>query len=301
MLREHRAKEETAAAAASPAAEPAPGEPATEVPTQETPAAAAAPVAEVPAVPAGEAVPTTPAPAPAETPVATTETPATPSPAPATEAGIAAPASQPAGVSDASPASDLVKDTLDRAKEAAGTTSAPSAPAEAVTPEPASVQAPVQEPATSAPSAEVPASTPAPTTLVDTPEGQVNPATGEIVTPAPTHEEAVETVVAALGGQVVSETIAVEAVQEPVSAPAPAASAAPASPGACPSGSDDNCGGVCREDDARTDKGVLDKSGAPLNFICTEPVGPNPDFIKLSYIKYRKHLCNIHYLDRKNG
>lgn len=228
---------------------------------------------EDPAPAAGDA----PTEASAETPAAT-EAPASPSPEPVTEAGTAPQESQPAGVSEASPASAPTQEAV--ASAGAASTQAETAHERRDEETTGADDVPMyRDPDIGA------GSTGAVSTVVDTPDaGPVDTATGEIQAGA-TEEQALETVTAALGGEVVSETVAVDAPPTPAAAAPAQAAQSDTCPGGikgCP------CGGVCTEDG---------EHGGP----CTSAIGPNPDFIKLSFIKYRKHLCDTHYLARKKA
>lgn len=113
-----------------------------------------------------------------------------------------------------------------------------------------------------------------------------DPATG--VVHEATEAEAVANVTAALGGEVTSQPAPVEA---PAAAPAPAAPAAPAAeqpeltapaapaapPAAAPAATE-----VCEN--------------------CQKDLaGENQDYVKLAFIKFRKKLCNAHYLELKRA
>lgn len=100
------------------------------------------------------------------------------------------------------------------------------------------------------------------TPAVATEAGEVDPATGEILAPALTEEQVAD----ALGGSVVSTT---EEVEDPSVATAQAPPA-PATAAACE---------VCNKD----------------------LTGENQDYVKLAFIKFRKRLCNEHYLAAKRG
>lgn len=104
---------------------------------------------------------------------------------------------------------------------------------------------------------------------------QVDTATGEVVaTIEATHDEAVQTVEATLGGTVESDTTTAVPDSAPSSATAvqdaPAPAAAPTATGLC-----ESCG--------------------------TDLANEKPDFVKLSYIKFRKRLCEGCYKDAKKG
>ncbi len=108
---------------------------------------------------------------------------------------------------------------------------------------------------------------------IETEQGQVNTKTGEIVEPEPTVEQAVETVKEKLGGEVIGDE------PPPAAQPAPA----PAGPsGPPPAQAAAAQGQTCEE------------CGKDL-------AGEKPDFVKLSYIKYRKRLCEADYLAKKAG
>ena len=100
--------------------------------------------------------------------------------------------------------------------------------------------------------------------LVHTERGAVDTTTGEVVADPPTEPEAIETIENVLGGQVTSVLATAEV---PVETPE------------APTATDTTC----------------EEEG------CGNAQGPNPDFLKLSYIKYRKHLCDDHYLARKKA
>ena len=162
-------------------------------------------------------------------------------------------------------AADLAKDTLaGYATTSVAPPTVASAPAE-----PAAAPVEIVE----APSAPAPV-------LVDTPDGPVNTVTGELLVPS--EPEAIENVLAGLGGEVLSQTERVDVPKQAL-APAPVL----ASSASVPVNDMDDCGGVCMSETA----GVR----------CTNPIGPNPDFIKLSFIKYRKHYCDTCYLARKRA
>ena len=133
-----------------------------------------------------------------------------------------------------------------------------------------------------APSASAPVTASEQPELGLAPDEQVDPATGEI---APvTHEQAVQNVEDVLGGTVVSDVPAADvggtAAEQPVAAPKAAAPApAPASAEAPVSG-----------------PAVCDEEGCTVD-LSTQ----NVDWVRLSYIKWRKHLCDQHYLVRKNA
>lgn len=189
-----------------------------------------------------------------------------------------APGSGDAGVASTS---DLPKETLaNYAQASRAAPAAASAPAEAAArPSVIAEAPPAVRSATEVPVAPPTDETPA---VLQTPEGPVDTATGELLPPS--EPEAIENAVAGLGGKVVSQT---ERVDVPVEASVPVPVAAPSLSASVPANDMDECGGVCMADVGGTR--------------CTNSIGPNPDFIKLSFIKYRKHYCDSCYLARKKA
>jgi hypothetical protein len=265
-LKQARKILEERAAAKAAGADAVPAEatetPAAEVP-QEVPAEAAEPVAPVASATTAEPAAETPA-EPTTAPVA--EVPAEPTPA---EPAVApetpvAPESAPAPAAEPAPATEPV----------------------VATPEPATAAAPAPETPVAAP-----APTTAPTETVTTVEGQeqVDTATGELPTVAP--EEGVANAAAALGGEVVSETPAVEAPQDepPAETPAPPAQAAPAAPAVAAPASGGSAGGreipaICQRLDCTT-----------------ELAGENQDYVKISFVKFRNFFCNKDFTEAKTA
>jgi hypothetical protein len=166
----------------------------------------------------------------------------------------------------------------------------------------AATPAPIEQPAPTASPGPAPTqpAQPRPTvTTRATEQGTVNVATGELLDtttatavavldrptdlpavgpeigtePAPTHEQAVARVAETLGGQVIEDKAT--PVPQPGTAPPapPAPTTAPASAG---------------------DAGHCEECGKALG-------GEDPDIVKLSWIKYRKKLCNADYQARKRG
>jgi AAA domain-containing protein len=105
-----------------------------------------------------------------------------------------------------------------------------------------------------------------PRLLVNVPEGVVNVKTGELGDPM---EKAVELVGATLGGQVIPDTIDVTATEASASVDTPPEPAAPTAV-VCE---------VCAKDLSNED----------------------PDFVKLSWIKFRKRLCESDFRKHKAG
>jgi hypothetical protein len=197
------------------------------------------------------------------------------------EATAEQPAEQPAaeqGATTEQPAAESDAGSASPEQPAAG---APAAPA-AETPSEPDVQ-PQDEPPTPSedaattvvPPASEQAKPPAEgaaETVVDKATGHtVDKATGEIVD----MEQAVANVKEGLGGEVISETTKADAPPSAPAAPAPTPAATPAATTAAPSE-----GLTCAE------------CGRDLS-------DQNPNWVKLSHIKWRKHLCDEHFLAAK--
>jgi hypothetical protein len=151
------------------------------------------------------------------------------------------------------------------------TAPAPESPAPS---QPAPEPAPKPAPEKAAPTPEPAAEQATPVTEDGLKPGEsVNTETGEV-----TEEQAVKNVQEGLGGEVVSS----EPVAETSQAPAPE-----------PAKSDDPW--------------VTPPAAAPTERVCEHVgcgkslAGENQNYVKLSFIKFRKYFCNEHYLEAKKG
>jgi hypothetical protein len=147
---------------------------------------------------------------------------------------------------------------------------APAAP-EAPAPEPVKDTAPEPAKEPEKPAQKAPAPAAAPARTVNTDVGEVNKDTGEIVTP----EQAVTNVEKGLGGTVLGEMVTPD--KERIRSDAAAAAVAQQKASAAPKG-------------AKT----CDECGKDIT-------AENAQFSRLSWIKWKQHLCQEHYLAKKAG
>lgn len=189
----------------------------------------------------------------------------------------------PAPVSDATPASAPAEPAAPAAEPAPAQAPVSETP---VSPEPAAQPTPPAPAAPQAPAApaEAPQNPPTPVQaapLAVTPDGVTyDPATGAVV--EATEAEAVATVAAALGGEVQPEVTSQPAPAEVTPAPVAAAPAPAVQPELAQAPAAAPAGEVC--ENCQKDLG-----------------GENQDYVKLAFIKFRKKLCNAHYLEAKKA